>query len=167
MVDVVGREHRLALDPRCAVSGLQHDRHVLTERLKQPGQPRRLDHPRGDEVAITREQIALVECRLTVGPRRVGDVAERLAAGKHADCQPWPQNPSSLRTPWRRIRSPLPVNVLLGPAPTVTDPRGAKQLLVAGSAHQVALDGGLDLLAGIRAARRPESTAAQPSSPQR
>ena len=73
--------HRLALDPHRAVGGLQHDGDVLAERL-QPAQPRRLDARGPGSVAVAGEHVALVERRLAVRPRRVGDVAERAPAGE-------------------------------------------------------------------------------------
>ena len=117
---VVGGHHRLALDAHGAVGGLQHHRHVLAERL-QFRQPRRLDHPRRDELAVPGEQVPLVERGLAVRPRRVGDVAERAATGKQCRLPAVPQNPSSRRTPWRRIRRPLPVKACSVP-PTRTAP---------------------------------------------
>lgn len=139
MVHVVRGEHRLGLDVFDAVGGLQYQRDVFADIL-QLGQPGCLHRSGRDQCPFPREDVSLVERRLSVRPRWISDVAERFSTGKdrglpgvtpesgqlaHA-LAPDPQSASGevLRHSVHRHRAPSP-----------------EQLLVARAAHHVAFVG--------------------------
>ena len=150
------REHRRARDRLgAAVGGLERDRRVLALG-REVAQPRRVGHPRGDELAVAFEEEALVERVLAVVARGIEAQSEGAPTREHRRLPHVPAERGEASDAGAPDAQAAAVERVL----VVADAQragGAEQLLEARATHEVTL-----FLGGEHTTRDLEQRAALP-----